>query len=131
MMADALPRSVRTTPFPGPPMRESHQFAGTALLPGLVNTHTHLELTGFAGMAEEADFWEWIKHIIALKATRTDEDFFDAASRGIRACWAAGVTTICDMGNTGSVIAATAMPSVRTASRITRRSTCTPRRPRP
>src|SRR6185312_14905860 len=73
---------------------------------GLVNTHTHLELTGFAGLAEEADFWEWIKHIIALKATRTDEDFFDAASRGIRAAWAAGVTTICDMGNTGSVIAA-------------------------
>ena len=36
----------------------------------------------------------------------TDEDFFDAASRGIRAAWAAGVTTICDMGNTGSVIAA-------------------------
>jgi 5-methylthioadenosine/S-adenosylhomocysteine deaminase len=91
---------------PRPPDAEEHHFPGAALLPGLVNTHTHLELTGFAGMAEEADFWEWIKHIIALKATRSDEDFFDAASRGIRAAWAAGVTTICDMGNTGSVIAA-------------------------
>jgi 5-methylthioadenosine/S-adenosylhomocysteine deaminase len=91
---------------PRPANAESRDFPGTALLPGLVNTHTHLELTGFAGMAEEADFWEWIKHIIALKATRSDEDFFDAASRGIRAAWAAGVTTICDMGNTGSVIAA-------------------------
>jgi 5-methylthioadenosine/S-adenosylhomocysteine deaminase len=91
---------------PRPANAESHDYPGTALLPGLVNTHTHLELTGFAGMAEEGDFWEWIKHIIALKATRTDEDFFDAASRGIRAGWAAGVTTFCDMGNTGSVIAA-------------------------
>jgi 5-methylthioadenosine/S-adenosylhomocysteine deaminase len=91
---------------PRPADAESRHLADAALLPGLVNTHTHLELTGFAGMAEEADFWEWIKHVIALKATRTDEDFFNAASRGIRECWAAGVTTICDMGNTGSVIAA-------------------------
>ncbi len=91
---------------PVPPDALIQRFEDAVLLPGLVNSHTHLELTGFAGMAEEADFWEWIKHIIALKATRTDEDFFHAASRGIRECWAAGVTTICDMGNTGSVIAA-------------------------
>ena len=91
---------------PTPPDALIERFDDVALIPGFVNTHTHLELTGFAGLAEEADFWEWIKHIIALKATRTDEDFFEAASHGIRQCWAAGVTTICDMGNTGSVIAA-------------------------
>ncbi|MGH7523095.1 MAG: amidohydrolase family protein [Gemmatimonadales bacterium] len=72
----------------------------------MINTHTHLELTGFAGMAEQTDFWEWIQQIIALKATRSDEDFFRAAERGVRACWASGVTTVCDLGNTGSVIAA-------------------------
>lgn len=92
--------------LPRPPNAEEHHFADAALLPGLVNTHTHLELTGFAGMDDETDFWEWIKRIIALKATRSEEDFFDAASAGIRQCWGAGVTTICDMGNTGSVIAA-------------------------
>lgn len=91
---------------PAPHGAPTTRLDGTVLLPGLVNTHTHLELTGFAGMAEETDFWEWIKHIIALKATRSDEDFFHAAERGIQRCWAAGVTTICDMGNTGSVIAA-------------------------
>jgi 5-methylthioadenosine/S-adenosylhomocysteine deaminase len=91
---------------PTPPDAPAELFDGTALLPGLINTHTHLELTGFAGMAEEVDFWEWIKRIIALKATRSEEEFFAAAERGIRDCWAAGVTTICDMGNTGSVIAA-------------------------
>ncbi len=81
-------------------------FDDSVILPGLINTHTHLELTGFAGMANDPDFWEWIKQIIALKATRDDEAFFNAASAGIRSCWAAGVTTVCDMGNTGSVIAA-------------------------
>jgi cytosine/adenosine deaminase-related metal-dependent hydrolase len=57
-------------------------------------------------MAEEPVFWDWIKQIIKLKSTRTEEEFFLAAQRGIEECWAAGVTTICDMGNTGSVIAA-------------------------
>ena len=91
---------------PVPPDALVQRFDDAVLMPGLVNTHTHLELTGFAGMAEHADFWEWIKQIIALKATRDEEAFFNAASAGIRSCWAAGVTTICDMGNTGSVIAA-------------------------
>lgn len=91
---------------PVPPDALVQGFVDAVLLPGLVNTHTHLELTGFAGMADDADFWEWIRHIIALKATRNEEAFFHAATAGIRACWAAGVTTVCDMGNTGSVIAA-------------------------
>jgi cytosine/adenosine deaminase-related metal-dependent hydrolase len=91
---------------PTPPDALIERYDSAVLLPGLINTHTHLELTGFAGMAEQADFWEWIKQIIALKATRSEEDFFHAAELGIRQCWAAGVTTICDMGNTGSVIAA-------------------------
>ncbi len=91
---------------PFPPDALIQRFDDAVILPGLINTHTHLELTGFAGMAEDTDFWAWIKHIIALKATRDEEAFFHAATAGIRACWAAGVTTICDMGNTGSVIAA-------------------------
>ncbi|MGH7592300.1 MAG: amidohydrolase family protein, partial [Gemmatimonadales bacterium] len=91
---------------PTPPDALLERFDDAVLLPGLINTHTHLELTGFAGMAEETDFWEWIKHVIALKATRDEEQFFNAAVQGIRQCWAGGVTTVCDMGNTGSVIAA-------------------------
>lgn len=91
---------------PAPPDAEQRRFAGAALLPGFVNTHTHLELTGFAGQDDETDFWEWIKRIIALKGTRNEEQFFDVACTGIRQCWQGGVTTICDMGNTGSVIAA-------------------------
>ncbi len=91
---------------PIPEHASTEHFADGILLPGLVNTHTHLELTGFAGQAEDPVFWDWIKHIIALKARRSEEDFFRAAEGGIRGCWAAGVTTVCDMGNSGSVIAA-------------------------
>lgn len=80
--------------------------SGVALLPGLVNTHTHLELTGFAGQVDEPDFWHWILAVIRIKAARTEEAFFDAACEGIRQMWAAGVTTLCDTGSTGAVLEA-------------------------
>ena len=91
---------------PRPPTARTEAFPDATLLPGLVNTHTHLELTGFAGQVEEDDFAAWIAKIIAVKAARSNEAFFEAASRGIRECWAQGVTTVCDTGSTGHVIAA-------------------------
>ncbi|MEP6591674.1 MAG: amidohydrolase family protein [Gemmatimonadota bacterium] len=93
---------------PAPEQARRQDCVGAALLPGLVNTHTHLELTGFAGLAEDDEFWSWIKHLMAIKAARSDEAFRAAAEQGIRECWQAGVTTICDTGSTGQVIMALA-----------------------
>lgn len=78
----------------------------SALLPGLVNAHTHLELTGLEGQADAPDFPGWIGQIIALKASRTYTDFLAAARRGLSDCWAAGVTTVADTGDSGAVIEA-------------------------
>jgi len=78
------------------------------LLPGLVNTHTHLELTGFAGKVEARDFLDWIRQVIAVKARRSHEEFLEQAVRGIEAMWRGGVTTFCDTGSTGAVIEAMA-----------------------
>jgi 5-methylthioadenosine/S-adenosylhomocysteine deaminase len=94
--------------IPAPERAEPIDLPGAALLPGFVNSHTHLELTGFAGMVEEDDFWQWILRVITIKAARQEEEFFLQACAGIRAGWAAGVTTICDTGSTGQVIAALA-----------------------
>lgn len=38
------------------------------LTPGLVNAHTHLELTCYAGQLEPAPFWEWIPRLVRLRA---------------------------------------------------------------
>ncbi len=91
---------------PTPPDAASEELGATVLLPGLVNSHSHLELTGFAGAVEDDDFWEWITHVIAIKAGRSEEAFFDAACDGIRGMWSAGVTTVCDTGSTGAVVEA-------------------------
>ncbi|HET9065656.1 MAG TPA: TatD family hydrolase [Gemmatimonadales bacterium] len=97
----------RDADVPWPESARTERLApGVALLPGLVNTHTHLELTGFAGMVNEPRFDQWIASLIRVKAARSEEAFFDAACRGIESMWSAGVTTICDTGSTGAVIAA-------------------------
>ena len=89
---------------PAPPGCRSERLGGAVLFPGLVNTHTHLELTGFDGQVPEQDFPAWIRHVIALKAGRTREEFLRAARQGLRDCWAAGVTTVADTGDSGVVI---------------------------
>ena len=78
------------------------------LLPGLINTHTHLELTGFEGPVVEADFSAWIRQLRQLKTTRSPGEYLAAARRGLAECYAAGVTTIADTGDSGAGIVALA-----------------------
>ena len=78
----------------------------TVLIPGLVNAHTHLELTGLDGKVTEDDFPAWIRHIIQIVAGRSHDSLVVAAKEGIRGGWARGVTTVADCGSTGAVLQA-------------------------
>src|SRR5881392_569187 len=84
------------------------EFPDARLLPGLVNTHTHLELTHLAGKNPARDFPGWIRTIRALKDGTTPEEFSRSAEQGVRDCWAAGVTCVADTGSTGAPLAALA-----------------------
>jgi cytosine/adenosine deaminase-related metal-dependent hydrolase len=93
---------------PRPPDVPGEKFADGILLPGLVNTHTHLELTGFDLGPPESEFGAWIARVRAIKETRDLEGFVAAARAGLKDCWSAGVTTVADTGDTGAVIRAMA-----------------------
>ena len=95
---------------PAPAGADLEDLGPAILIPGFVNTHTHLELTGFEEHAPGGDsaFREWILNIRAIKARRSPEEFLEAARRGLRDCWSAGITTIADTGDSGSVIQALA-----------------------
>jgi cytosine/adenosine deaminase-related metal-dependent hydrolase len=80
------------------------QFDNAVILPGLINTHTHLELTGFAAQIPEREFATWIRRLRELKTTRTAAEYSAAARRGLAECYAAGVTTVADTGDSGAVI---------------------------
>ena len=89
---------------PRPPDAESREFPGAALVPGLVNCHTHLELTHLSGRVSETEFPGWIRRLREIKDATDQETFRRAAEQGVRDCWAAGVTCVADTGSTGAAM---------------------------
>ena len=77
------------------------------LLPGLVNAHTHLELSNCrAGDSLEGHFGDWILRIRAqLRAQGEQFDTVIAAAvdQGLRQCRAFGVTTVGDISQQGHI----------------------------
>jgi 5-methylthioadenosine/S-adenosylhomocysteine deaminase len=99
----------------GPHSRVAQPRRGTALhfpdaelLPGLVNCHTHLELSHLGGGVKHAEpeFLKWIRRIRELKEQTSAEQFDEAAAAGVRDCWARGVTCVAETGSTGAVMRA-------------------------
>lgn len=93
---------------PRPPDARQLEFTDGALVPGLVNVHTHLELTHLAGRDNERDFAKWIRALRALKDASTPEEFAHGAEQGVRDSWTAGVTCVADTGSTGAPLVALA-----------------------
>src|SRR2546426_3173951 len=98
---------------PTPPGVRELAFPEASLVPGLVNTHTHLELTHLAGQNAEREFAGWIRALRALKDATTPEEFSRSAERGVRDAWAAGVTCVADTGSTGAPLQALARLGAR------------------
>ena len=91
---------------PTPAGTETWEFKDGVLVPGLVNCHTHLELTHLAGQNAEPEFAKWIRHIRELKEATPPDGFYAAAARGVKDCWARGVTCVAETGSTGAVMRA-------------------------
>ncbi len=74
------------------------------VMPGLVNLHTHLELTTMGGSIEEDDFFAWIQHVRRAKLELPPDDFQGAARQGVRDAWRWGITAVAETGDSGSVV---------------------------
>ncbi|HSS20274.1 MAG TPA: amidohydrolase family protein [Pyrinomonadaceae bacterium] len=82
--------------FPEATIRE---LGDSAIIPGLINAHSHLELTAMRGFleAEDLDFFAWLKKLTVARLERlTPDDLNVSAAWG--ACEAArsGVTFVAD-----------------------------------
>jgi 5-methylthioadenosine/S-adenosylhomocysteine deaminase len=92
--------------IPTPLKCETLEFRDSVLVPGLVNAHTHLELTHLAGRNDESEFPRWILRVRDLKMDTPPGAFDAAAEAGVRECWAQGVTCVADTGDSGAALRA-------------------------
>jgi len=67
------------------------------LLPGLVNAHCHFDYTDMTGLPAPKHFCDWIKALLALKATASYTDYAAAWLRGAQMLLRSGATTVADI----------------------------------
>jgi aminodeoxyfutalosine deaminase len=87
------------------------------LVPGLVNAHAHLELSGMLGaLPGHLGFGPWVRALMEDRAGRTLGSMTADAQRGLAASLACGVTTIGDIASTDAMetmIRSEPLPRVR------------------
>jgi 5-methylthioadenosine/S-adenosylhomocysteine deaminase len=79
--------------------RETIRANGMAVLPGFVNTHTHVPMTLFRGIADDRELMDWLTHFIfPAEAKNVTRDFVKWGTRLAAAeMIASGTTTFTDM----------------------------------
>jgi cytosine/adenosine deaminase-related metal-dependent hydrolase len=78
-----------------------------ALLPGLVNAHSHLELTFLRGFLEGLDFRDWLRSLTEIRRTLMNHDVLRDASRaGLREALRNGITCLADTTDSGAPLTA-------------------------
>jgi 5-methylthioadenosine/S-adenosylhomocysteine deaminase len=85
--------------------------AGCAVMPGLVNTHTHLPMTCFRGLADDLPLMEWLHdHMFPTEAKHVNREMvYRGALLGMAEMILSGTTTCCDSYFYGSHVAQAAV----------------------
>jgi len=99
-----------------PHSSRSHDIdlGNVAILPGLVNAHTHLDLTGLRGQSPPTpDFTEWLRGVIAHRRRQTREEIDADICMGVKESIAAGTTLIGDIAAAGASWEALSQTSLR------------------
>ena len=79
------------------PQSDVEDFGEALILPGLVNTHTHLELTVMRGYLENEDFFAWLRKLTVARLEKlTADDLRVSATWGACEAVRAGITCVGD-----------------------------------
>ena len=78
--------------------KETINASGCIVMPGLVNTHTHLPMVCFRGMADDLPLMEWLtKHIFPAETRFVNKKMvYDGAMLAMAEMILSGTTTFCD-----------------------------------
>lgn len=79
------------------PDGRDRELGEAILVPGLVNVHTHLDLTVMRGLLEEPGYFGWVRTLAeASRDVLAYPDLLDSARLGLFEGLAAGITTFAD-----------------------------------
>jgi 5-methylthioadenosine/S-adenosylhomocysteine deaminase len=68
-----------------------------AVVPGLINTHTHVAMSLLRGIADDRDLGGFLSQLFAVDARRTNEDIEAGAAAGIAEMLLGGTTSFLDL----------------------------------
>lgn len=87
------------------------------LLPGLINAHTHLELSGLAGMMPpQGDFVGWLESMVALRPEQLRQNGAEATLAAVESLAREGTALVGDVTNTGKAAPVLARAGVSAVS---------------
>jgi cytosine/adenosine deaminase-related metal-dependent hydrolase len=98
-------RISRLEPWQSPPPNLETKvvdWGSAIILPGLINAHSHLELTGLHRHGSRAtSFTGWLSTVMQEKQQWTPEDYCESIRRGARLALASGTTLVGDISTSG------------------------------
>lgn len=78
-------------------------FGDAVIIPGLVNAHTHLDLSGAVGATPPStDYISWLRQVIAFRRAMSADDVQAAIDTGLAESMRSGTTLIGDISGDGS-----------------------------
>ncbi len=84
---------------------EERTFPGCALLPGFVNSHSHLELSAFRGFARPSGFGRWMLNLLMARRKLDKDDYGPSALWGAYEAARCGITSLGDTAYDGLAVA--------------------------
>lgn len=89
------------------PEEEVKDFGMAALMPGLIDLHTHMENSVFRGIVHDVPYTTWVRAVVEKSAKMDVADWNDSAMLGCLEAISSGITCVADITTTGSAGRAT------------------------
>jgi 5-methylthioadenosine/S-adenosylhomocysteine deaminase len=88
------------------PNETQMDFGLAALMPGLIDAHSHLEYSAFRGLIRDVAFADWKIALTEREQLFDERDWLDSAYLGALETVGSGITTVADITSTGASLTA-------------------------
>jgi len=99
--------------YPGQRRLAQRDLGDAILLPGLVNAHTHLDLSAMQAGQFPGDAWSWLNRVIEYRRQCSPESVRQAVQQGITESLRYGVTLVGDIAASGEAVTTLAQSPLR------------------